>query len=75
MNTQAAVLKILAGAEAPSKYALAKLLKVQPIMISHYLNGSRMRQAKADIIKDKFNIVVTDVYNPTRDALEKRDST
>jgi len=72
MKTKLAILKVLSGREAPSKYALAKALGVRPIMIDHYLNGSRMKQGQADKFKEVFDIELSDVYSPTQDALERR---
>ncbi len=72
LTSQEAILKVLTGKSAPSKYALGKALKVNPIMIDHYLGGSRMKQDKADIMLDKFGIIITDVYAPTQDALSRR---
>ena len=69
MKTQDALLNVLSRRDAPTKYAVAQLLKVQPIMIDHYLNGSRMRQDKAELFQEIFDIEITDVYNPTADAM------
>ena len=71
MKTRDAILHVLGKASGPSKYGLAKLLKVQPIMVDHYLNGSRMKQDKADKFEHLFGIKLTDVYDPTKDALER----
>ncbi len=72
MKTVDAIVKVLSGREAPSKYALAKALGVRPIMIDHYLHGSRMKQGQADKFKDLFDIELDDVYAPTQDAMERR---
>jgi hypothetical protein len=71
MKTNEAILKILSMRDGPTKYALSKVLSVQPIMIDHYLNGSRMKQEKAGIINEVFDIEITDVYDPTKKALER----
>jgi len=49
-----------------SKYRLAKLLKVQPIMVSHYLEG-KVGSASARIAKvfyELFNILLDNYNNP-----------
>lgn len=74
MKTQVAVLKALSGRESPTKYAVAKQLGVRPIMIDHYLNGSRMKQDTADRFQELFGYEITDVYNPTQDALKRAKS-
>lgn len=72
MRTKPAILEVLAKRGGPSKYALAKALGVRPIMIDHYLNGSRMKQGQADKFKELFDIELDDVYAPTQDAMERR---
>lgn len=60
-TTKEAVLHIL-ETETISKYRLAKILDVQPIMIFKYLQGTRMRQDTAHKVKTFFNLEVSDVY-------------
>ena len=71
MKTKDAILQVLSGRAAPSKYALAKAIGVRPIMVSHYLTGSRMKQGTADKFQEIFGIEITDVYSPTQDALAR----
>ena len=71
MKTKDAILHVLSGRAAPSKYALAKAIGVRPIMIDHYLNGSRMKQGTADSFTSVFDIEISDVYAPTQDALTR----
>ena len=71
MKTKDAVLQVLSGRAAPSKYALAKAIGVRPIMVSHYLTGSRMKQGTADKFTNVFDIEISDVYSPTQDAMER----
>ena len=72
MKTSQAIVQVLTGKDAPSKYALPKALDVRPIMIDHYLNGSRMKQKNADKFESLFGIKLSDVYSPTSDAMERR---
>ena len=72
MKTKLAILEVLSKRDASSKYALAKALGVRPIMVDHYLNGSRMKQGQADKFKELFDIELDDVYAPTQAALERR---
>lgn len=61
MNTHDAVLHVLKE-EGISKYRLAKVIGVQPIMIDNYLFKTRMRQATADKFETAYGIKIDDVY-------------
>ncbi len=71
LTTREAVLYVLSQRAGPSKYALAKALGHSPIMIDHYLNGSRMKQATADVFNNTFGIEISDLYDPTAEALQR----
>jgi len=61
LTTQKAIQHLLVTGY--SKYRLAKMLGVQPIMLRFYERGeSRMSSAVAFKLKQLFSIVVTDVY-------------
>lgn len=71
MTAQEAIKYVSDNFNVPSKYALAKLLsdeklKVQPIQITGYIEGRKMRRKTADRFFETFGIIITDVY-------EKRD--
>ncbi len=51
----------------PSMYALAKSLSdekltVQPIQISNYIRGRKMKKAIADRFREVYDIEITDVF-------------
>lgn len=69
LTTKEAVKKVLRDNPLLSRYALAKSLSLQPIMITNYLRKhkpSRMSITTADIFKELYNITITDVYNPIK---------
>jgi ribosome-binding protein aMBF1 (putative translation factor) len=45
-----------------SRYYIAKRMQVQPIMVRHWLNGTRPRQETADRFAELFDIKVTNIY-------------
>lgn len=62
LTTKEAVEYVLREHEL-SKYSLAiNHLKVRPIMINNYLNGTRMGEETATRFKDIFGIIITDVF-------------
>jgi len=71
--TKEAILYVLALRNGPpSKYALAKAMRLKsPIMIDHYLNGTRMKKDTAEEFERTFGITITDIYDPTADAMER----
>ncbi len=63
MKTKAAVLQVL-NDNSISRYRLAKNLKVQPIMISNYINkGTRMGVVTATQFEAVYGITISDVYD------------
>lgn len=54
-----------------SKYALARRMEVTANMIDHYLSTTRMRKPTAKRFKRAFNIQITDVFDPTEEAMNR----
>lgn len=64
LTTKEAVKYVLINNLVNSKYHLAKLLSIEPIMINNYLKkNTRMGVETAATINELFNIVITDVYD------------
>jgi predicted transcriptional regulator len=61
MNTHDAVLHVLKE-ENISKYKMANMIDVKPIMIDHYLYKTRMRKDTADRFEAVYGIKIDDVY-------------
>ena len=64
--------------EVPSAYAMAKALsddtvKVQPIQIANYLNGTRMSKKVADRFHATYGITITDAFTNENWAKNKND--
>lgn len=65
LTTESAVIHVLVNAMANSKYHLATMLQIRPIMISNYLHkGTRMGRTTADKFEALYDIEITDVYDP-----------
>ncbi len=63
LSTKQAVTYLLATEKVASKYALAKTLAIQPIMINNYLDkDTRMGEDTAKKMLDLFNIEITDIF-------------
>lgn len=74
LKTKEAVQHVLATEKVRSKYALAKVLQVNAIMINNYLNRTRMGTATAERFKQAFNITITDVYDNRSNTNDTMDS-
>ena len=69
LDTAEAIKYVVEHFGITSMYQLAKslsdeTLKVQPIQISNYLNGTRMSQKVADRFFETYGIVIGDAHAP-----------
>lgn len=70
LNTRQAVKYLLDNNLVTSKYALAQILGMQPIMIDNYLKkGTRMGELPSEIMHIAFNIIITDTYRKRHDPM------
>jgi len=73
-STQMAVFEVLANNLVRSKYAMAKALGVQPIMINNYMHkGTRMSTDTANKFTELYQIEITDIYD-NRSKVNEVDS-
>lgn len=80
MTTKEAIKYVAEHFGVPSRYALAQALsdeelKVQPIQISNYLNGTRMSKKVAVRFQEVYGVVISDVYAPDNlnDYFDKKE--
>ena len=67
MTTKEAIEYVADHYNVPSMYTLAKSLSdekltVQPIQISNYIKGRKMKKAIADRFREVYDIEITDVF-------------
>ena len=69
LTTKEAVLKVLSDNPSLSKYRLAQLLGVRPIMINNYIREvkpCKMSVATAVKFHLAFAVHISDIYNPIK---------
>ena len=63
LTTKAAIEHVLSS--GASKYSVAKLLALSPIMVNNYLKGTKMSHATASKMEALFGIKITDSVQRT----------
>lgn len=72
MTTQEAIVHLTnknQGSQRLTMYAIAKAIKISPIMVGHYKYGrSKMGLTTAKVFEEQFGIQITDASSPGRQA-------